>query len=554
MPYPNVPAFFADSILPNDEALRRAVRSGMTVASGFATSEPSTFYDSLWNHIEREDITGLDIRQALFMAPYELCLGTALKSRGALAELAASSTADSAMGRFSRKVNAVTKKLEGLKRLIGHYEELNRRRITFTSAFIGPATNAVIPSNFLTRALYPDYVGRNTTRMGITRMQSIHFPDAVDSMGFDPDDNPQVDTFVMVMTPPNEKGELSHGLANGANGEILEKAVRLKTINILLYLNPKYPFTRGYSEEWASNTIHVSQFEGLARAGKLFVVEDNDGRLPCLPGNSFDNPAKSEVTIAENTVNHIEQNLRFTQGRAIQVGFGGTGVLCIRDLKASSWTGRCYTEMLEPYTLDLFDAGKIAGTHFIEKDGRRTVLDGKLVATFTLCTEGSDFYKRLDNNPAVIIAAASRVVIPEAFNYGMGINNCLSIDFQGHINASGRDSNNISGVGGGATINRGLSRGGIAYFCMKSTHTTPEGKVRSSIFPFQPKGTPISYIGPDIMGGREGARFFLVTEHGVAQMSGVDQHRFVRNLISVADPRFRDELNHHAWKEFRIRA
>ena len=54
MPYPNVPAFFADSILPNDEALRRAVRSGMTVASGFATSEPSTFYDSLWNHIVRE--------------------------------------------------------------------------------------------------------------------------------------------------------------------------------------------------------------------------------------------------------------------------------------------------------------------------------------------------------------------------------------------------------------------------------------------------------------------------------------------------------------------
>ena len=181
------------------------------------------------------------------------------------------------------------------------------------------------------------------------------------------------------------------------------------------------------------------------------------------------------------------------------------------------------------------------------------MLDGKLVATFTICTEGSDFYDRLNNNPNVIIAAASRVVIPEGFHYGLGINNCLSIDFQGHINAGGRDRNHFSGVGGGATINRGLSRGGIAYFCMKSTHTTPEGKLRSSIFPFQPLGTPIAYIGPDVMGGRDGARFFLVTEHGVAQMSGVDQHRFVKNLISVSDPVFRDELKHQAWKEFRIR-
>jgi acyl-CoA hydrolase len=540
--------------MPNDEAMRRAVHSNMTVASGFATSEPCTFYDSLWNHIQRQDITGLDIRQALFMAPYELCLGSALKSRGSLAELAASSKADSAMGRFSRKVNAVTKKLEGLKRLIGHYEEMKRRNITFTSAFIGAATNAVIPSNVLTKVLYPDYVGRNTTRMGITHMQSIHFPDAVDSMGYDPDDKPQVDTYVLVMTPPNEKGEMSHGLANGANGEILEKVLRLKTMNILLYMNPKYPFTRGYDDEWASNTIHVSRFEGLARAGKLFVVEDPDGRLPALPANALDNMAPSEITIAHNTVNHIEQNLRFTQGRALQVGFGTTGVMAIKELKASSWTGRCYTEMLEPFTLDLFEAGKIAGSHFIERDGRRTMLDGKLVATFTIQTDGSDFYKKLDNNPDLIIAAASRVVIPEAFHHGMGINSCLSIDFQGHINAGGRDSNHFSGVGGGATINRGLSRGGIGYFCMKSTHTTPEGGVRSSIFPFMPMGTPISYIGPDIMGGREGARFFLVTEHGVAQLSGLDQHRFVRSLISVADPRFRDELKAQAWKEFRISA
>jgi acyl-CoA hydrolase len=545
-----LPSFFTDCVMPNDEALRRCVKSGMTVASGFATSEPHTYYASLWDHIVREDIVGLDIRQALFMAPHRICLGSALESKGIMKEVSERWADVPILGQFSRQVHATSRKLEGLNRLISHYEELKRRRITFTSPFIGAATNAIIPANAITSRLYPEYVGRNTTRTGITRMQSIHFPDAVDSMGYDPDDQPMVDTFVLPMTPPNEKGEMSHGLANGANGEILDKILRLKTVNILLYINPDYPFTRGYGDD-ARNTVNIKEFEGLARAGRLFVVEDS-GKLPGLPRDALANPAPAEEKIAQNVVNHIEANLRFTGGRAIQVGFGSTGVLAIKALKQSSWTGRCYTEMLEPFTLDLWEAGKIAGTHFIEKDGRRTQLDGKLACTFTICEEGSDFYRKLHNNPSVIVAPASRVVIPEGFHRGLGINNCLGIDFHGHINAGGRDKNHFSGVGGGATINRGLSNGGIAYFCLKSTHTTPEGKVRSSIFPFLPLGTPVSYIGPDLMGGRDGARFFLVTEHGVTQMSGRDQHNFIKGLISVADPAFRDELRYQAYREFRV--
>ena len=34
------PAFFADRIYPADEAMKACVRSGTTIASGFATSEP----------------------------------------------------------------------------------------------------------------------------------------------------------------------------------------------------------------------------------------------------------------------------------------------------------------------------------------------------------------------------------------------------------------------------------------------------------------------------------------------------------------------------------
>jgi acyl-CoA hydrolase len=544
------PDWFRACIFSNEEAMTRAVKSGTKVASGFATSEPSTFYQEIWRHIQNHDLHDLDFRQALFMAPHTICVGKALSATGLFAGWD-QRFHNPALSRAFKTLNDTTKKLEGMKKLIEHYRELRERRITFTSAFIGPATNMIIPSNPLVNLLYPEFRGRNTSTMGITDMHAIHFPDAVDSIGFDPDERPLVDTVVVVMTTPNETGELSHGPANGANAEIVEKILRLCNVNLLLYLNPNYPFTRGYS--FSPNTLRLEQFRELARAGRLFVVEDS-GKIPALPPDAFKNPHPVEQAIAHNVANHIELNLRYTAGRAIQVGFGSTGVLAIKALKDSSWTGRSYTEMLEPFTLDLFDAGKIAGSHFIERDGRRTQLEGKMVCTFTICEQNSDFYRRLHLHPDIYMAAASHVVIPEAFHYGLGVNNCLGIDFYGHVNSSGRDRNHYSGIGGAAIIMRGLSRGGIGYLCLKSTHVTPEGVRRSSVFPFMPPGTPISHVGPDLMGGREGARFFLVTEHGVALLSGKSQHNFIRNIIAVAHPDFRDELKRQAYENFRVSA
>lgn len=550
MPAMNVPQFFLDRRMSQEEAMTQLVKSGSIVASGFATSEPLAFYMRLWDFIREHDIHDLNIRQALAMGAHPLYLGDALQAQGALDSMVDGTKSLPALSGLIKKANQATKKLDGLRRLIAHYEELKARRITFTSPFIGAALNPIIPPNALTRLKYPDYVGRNTTRMGICDMQSIHFPDAVDTLGYDPDGKPRIDTFVCVMTPPNEEGELSHAAANGANGEIVDKILAQGGVNLLLYLNPNYPFTRGYSD--APNTVHVSQFERLAKEGRLFVVEDTT-KIPALPKGYLGNPSEYELKIAEHVVNHIEMNLRFTAGRAIQVGIGMTGVQAIKRLKESSWNGRSYTEMLEPFTLDLFEAGKIAGSHFVESDGRRTQLDGKMCCTFTICEEGGDFYKKIDKHPDLIVAAASRIVVPEAFHYGLGINNALAIDFHGHVNSCGRYKNHHSGIGGLASIWRGLLRGGVGYLCCKSTYTDFDGNLQSAIRPFLPEGSTVGLIGPDLMGGRDGARFFLATEHGVVQLNGKSQSEFIRALISVAHPDFRPWLAQEAYKEFRVR-
>lgn len=545
-----MPPFFRDCIHSPEEALRRTVRSDTRILTGFATSEPVTFYTHVWDYIRKEKIHDVDFRSALVLTPYKLFLGSALKSKGLLPGVA-DGLSLSLLAGWARAINAATRKVESLEALIRHYERLKRRRITFTSGFMSPVLNAVIPDTPMTRVMHPEYIGRNTSRLGLTDMQFLHFVDAADAMGFDPEGRVRGDTFVAVMTPPNADGDMSHGPSAACNGEVLAHVLDHRDADLLLYVNPNYPFTRGLPD--APNTVHIDRFRRLAEAGRMVVVLD-DGQVPAIPAGRFDKPQRSELTIAEHVVNHLESNLDRTRGRALQVGFGGTGVLAVRKLRDSSWSGRCYTEMLEPFMLDLFESGKIAGSHIVERDGRRTMLDGKIVCTFALGTQGGDFYRRIDDNPAIVLAPSSRVVIQEAFYHGIGINNALAIDFNGHVNTSARDRNHYSGVGGGAAIVRGLARGGISYLCMKSTHTTPEGELRSSIFPFMPKGTPVCYTGPDMCGGREGARSYLVTEHGIAELSGKSQAELIRCLISVADPRFRTFLKRAAWREFRVRA
>jgi acyl-CoA hydrolase len=544
-----LPPYLAARAVSQGEALRHLVRSGTRLGSGFATSEPSAFYGALWDHIVAEDLTGIEIRQALFMAPHRLLVGDALEPIREMREAASREGSSSFFGALRRQIGGLWSKAEALDKLVEHYRELAERKIRIVSGFLSPAVNTVIPDNVLTRSLYPDWAGRNLARSGILSWQSVHFPDAPDALLLGPEDHLEIDLWVLVMTPPDGEGNLSHGVANGANAEALEILLRHDSAKILLYLNRHYPFTHGHPQ--SPNTLPAERLRDAAEAGRLFVVED-DTPPPALPADAFDSPSEAERRIAEHVVNHMEMHPQLTHGRALQVGIGGTGVLAVKNLARSSWTGRSYTEMLEPFTLDLFEAGKIAGSHFIEADGRRHALDGKVVATFALGIEGGDFYQRLHRNPAVLLSAASRVVVQEGFYGGLGINNILGIDFHGHVNSSGRDHNPYSGVGGAATILRGLGNGGVAYLCMKSTHRTPEGEERSSIFPYLPQGTPVTLVGPDLMGTRSGARFFLVTEHGVAQINARSQDRFVKSLLSVAHPDHREDLAERAWEELRV--
>lgn len=542
----HVPTALADRVVDEDEALTAAVTGGTRIGSGLGTSEPSRFYARLWDHIRANDLRDIEIRQALFMAPHPVLVGD---------EVAADAADDGGdppggghlVDRVRRAVGQRLDDAARLRSLAAHVAELRDRRVRFVSAFMGPATNRIVPDTAAAQLLAPALAGRNLATAGVLSWQPVHFPEAA-ALGYAPDTGePRADLYVCTVTAPRPDGHVSFGPSNGADGDIVGRILRRLDISLLLYVSARAPWIDGV--DGAPNGFDLARLAPLARQGRVWLVAD-DGPLPGLPPGTFDGGDAVEDRIAGHVVDHVAAH-GWAAGRALQVGIGGTGSLVARGLGDSGWRGRLYTEMLDPVTFSLLERGVVRGSHVV-LDGTRRALDDVVLSTFAMGERGSDFYDRLGAGP-VRMAPASVVLQPDAFAGGLGINDVLGIDFHGQVNATGRDATPYSGIGGSAVIHRGLADGGVAYLCLPSTHTAPDGDRRSSIFAYLPRGTPVGLTGSDIMGTRHGARFHLATEHGVVQINGVDQHELVRRLVSVADPAFRERLAAEAWEHLRVR-
>ena len=531
---PHLPAWLHGHVATLDQALRRTVRSGTRIGSGLATAEPQSFYAGLLDHVRAHDVRDLDIRQGLFLAPHPILVGDALD--------VARPDLPGPLGTASDAIADA----RAVRRLAAHVEWLQGRGIRFTTAFPGPVLNRMVPDSPVVRALAPVLAGRNRVSAGTVSYRPLHFPHAARALAFDDDLRPTLDLLVTPLTWPDARGRFSFGLANGVSGDVWQWLQPGDGVHVLAHLNRRLPFTVG-----PGNVLDAEDLRGKADAGELtLVVEDVDP--PGLPEGAFDDPDDVESAIATHLVDHLLDDLPRSRGRALQVGIGRISAQAVRLLGTSAWTGRGYTEMLDPLTYDLLEDGTIAGTHLLDADGIRQEHDG-LACTFAMGEQGSDFPQRLDGDARVLMVPASRLLQPRAFAGGLGINNVLAIDLAGNVNATARDHHPYSAVGGLATIMRGLAQGGIAYLCMRATHRAPDGRRRSSIMPSLEPGTPVTLTAPDLL-GTFGGRVVLVTEQGAVRLDAGPHDALVRALLSVADPEFRDELARAAWARWRIRA
>ncbi|MEE4283278.1 MAG: acetyl-CoA hydrolase/transferase C-terminal domain-containing protein [Pseudomonadales bacterium] len=243
-------------------------------------------------------------------------------------------------------------------------------------------------------------------------------------------------------------------------------------------------------------------------------------------------PPEEYVRIARHLAPLIED------GDCIQIGVGEPSSLMVKlgvfDDKNDLGV---HTELIAPGTAGLVEKGIVTGR-------RKNQLAGIVAAA--AWTGGSDEdFAIIEDNPTFqlfdpeFILDVRRIAANER---QVSINNALSVDLTGQINAETVfGARMINGTGGQPENHIGafLSSGGRAITLLPSTAL--DGVV-SRIVPQMETGSLVTI-----------PRYYadvIVTEHGVAHLTGKSHRERAEALINVAHPNFRGELTDAARKFF----
>jgi acyl-CoA hydrolase len=278
------------------------------------------------------------------------------------------------------------------------------------------------------------------------------------------------------------------------------------------------------------------------KAAKTVVVQFN-AAVPRTLGDSFihvndiDLAVECDVAPYEVRVGAIGELERqiggfvaglVPDGATIQLGIGaipaavGAALLGKHDLGV-------HTEMFTDTIVDLVEAGVVNGSR---KERNR----GKIVAAFMMGTKR--LYDFAADNPMIEMRSVdftNDTSVIRTFSRMTSINSAIEIDLTGQIVADSIGHRMYSGVGGQMDFIRGasLAAEGRAIIALPST---AQGGARSRIVASVQEGA-------GVVTTRAHART-VVTEHGIAELWGRSLRERAKALIAIADPAFRDQLEH----------
>jgi len=225
-------------------------------------------------------------------------------------------------------------------------------------------------------------------------------------------------------------------------------------------------------------------------------------------------------------------------GATLQLGIGGIPNAVLESLHDRQDLG-IHSEMCPDGAVPLIEAGVITGD-------RKTLHRGKVVAGFVLGTRKTfDF---IHNNPVFEFHPTQYVNDPFVIAQNermVAINSALQVDLTGQVCADSIGTTPYSGFGGQLDFIRGAARskGGKPIIALPST--AKHGTV-SRIVPVLDPGAGVVTSRGDV--------HYVVTEHGVAYLWGKTLRQRAEALISIADPKFRDELCDFAGRAHYIEA
>ena len=315
-----------------------------------------------------------------------------------------------------------------------------------------------------------------------------------------------VDVALVHVSPPDEHGFCSLGVEVGLTKSPAESAKI-----IVAEVNEQMPRTLGDS------FIHVS------RLHHIVPVDYPVAELPMGGGGKDQKSQKIAGFIAD----------LIPDGATMQMGIGAIPDAVLSFLGNKKDLG-IHSEMFSDGVVALVDSGVIT-------NARKTLHPGKIVAGFVLGTQA--LYAWVHDNPVCEFHRQEYVNDPFviAQNENMvAINSALEVDLTGQVCADSIGSRLYSGVGGQLDFVYGASRskGGVPIIALPSTTALPDGSVISRIVDMLKPGAGVTTSRNHV--------HYVVTEYGVAALYGKSIRQRTRELIAVAHPDFRKDLEKQA--------
>lgn len=310
-----------------------------------------------------------------------------------------------------------------------------------------------------------------------------------------------------VASPMDEHGYFSLGTQADYVAEFIGK------VPFILEVNRNMPRTFGH------NQIHISQIAGYVEHDTSLAEEV----VPEIGGK--------DMRIAEKVAADIQD------GDTLQIGIGSVPNAVMSLLKNHRNLG-IHTEMLPDGIVDLVEAGAIDGT-------KKFTNKGKIVATFAYGTKR--LYDFIHNNSSIEFLPVSIVNDPREIAKEkniVSINATTEVDLFGQCASETVGGKYYSSSGGQIDFARGVrfAENGKGYICMHSTAKDDTiSRVKLDLTP----GSVVTTGKNDVDN--------VVTEYGIARLHGRSINDRAKQLISIAHPKFRDELTEEAMKRGIIR-
>ncbi len=310
-----------------------------------------------------------------------------------------------------------------------------------------------------------------------------------------------LDVALISLSPPDEHGFCSFGVEVGTTKSAAE-AARI----VVAEINRQMPRTLGDS------FIHISRLQHIVEV---------DYRLPEAPqGGSSELHMRVGQHIAAMIPN----------GATLQMGIGSIPDAVLKNLGQHQDLG-IHTELFSDGVIDLVEAGVITCA-------AKTFHPGKMIAGFAFGSQR--LYEFVHDNPIIELHPTEYVNDP--FNIAknekmVSINSALQVDLTGQVCADSIGPCFYSGAGGQVDFIRGAARskGGLPIIACLST---AKEETLSRIVPMLTEGSGVVTTRSDV--------HYVVTEYGVASLHGKTVRQRARELINIADPRFRDDLTRAA--------